>query len=90
MARIHVHGADLDGDTIKNIRVSMHNLPSRTIDRDTAVRWARDGHSFITRAGKAVQVVEIPGDDITWVLRLDNAASPADDLGELPSVSEAT
>ncbi len=91
MARVLVHGADLNGAHTSALRVSMHGLPARTIDRDEAVRWLRDGHSFIVaRSDIAVQLVDLSSDEgPAWALRTDNEKQPADRLDGVPSVSGA-
>lgn len=94
MGHIRVHGADLDNGQIKALRVKMHGLPPRTIDRDTAVSWMRDGHSLIPVVKgapcPALQLVEIAeGDQSAHFVRADNAAEASDALPELPGVEEA-
>ncbi len=91
MARVEVHGADVSEGKIEQLRVGMHNLPARTIDRATAMSWLKDGHSFITRSGAALQLVEVinGGDEPSWYIRIDNAASTEDAVGDLPAVNKA-
>jgi len=79
MGRVWVHGATMDGDRIATMDVRLGALPPRTIDRDTALAWARDGHSLVPvaqgRAGRALQLVEV---DDAWFLRDDHDTVAAD------------
>ncbi len=88
MGRVQVHSADLDGQQVVKLGVQLGHLPRRTIDRATATAWLRDGHSFVTAAGAALQLVGIDGDDgaTAWFIRTDNAAEPSDKLPSLPRV----
>ena len=85
MADVVVSGATLTNDRVQALRVELAGLPVRTIDRDTAVAWAADGHSLIPRVagrrGTRVQLVEVGEDRF---LRLDNDAVAADSLPGLP------
>ena len=47
MGHVRVHGADVSDGRIAQLRVKMHKLPARTIDRDTAIAWMKDGHSLV-------------------------------------------
>lgn len=89
MGYIEVHGADLADGRIQQLKVKLPNLPAQAIDRETAVRWLRDGHSLLpVRGGRkltALQLVEV-GDDALFV-RADNDKVEADALPELPSVA---
>lgn len=92
MARVLVYGADIEGDQVQRMRVKMHNLPARTIERDVAIGWMRDQHSFlaVVRGGLpvALQLVEVGEDDERFI-RTDASAEAADVLPELPSVQAA-
>lgn len=89
MGHVRVQGADLESGRIRALRVKMHGLPPRTIDRDTAITWLREGHSLIADA-TALQLVEVPeGDEVRRFVRADNAPTPEDALPKLPSVAEA-
>ena len=61
-------------------------MPDRTIDRDLAIAWMRDGHSLIPilagQRGPALQLVEV-GDG--FVIRTDNQPVDEDRLPPLPS-----
>lgn len=87
MGEVRVKGARVEGGRIVSLAVSLSGLPDRSIDRDSAVRWMRDGHSFIPvisgRTLPALQLVET-GD--SWVIRTDNQALAEDSLPELPSI----
>ena len=60
----------------------MHGLPARQIDRDTAVQWMKDGHSFVPvvngKDANALHLVE--GPDEAWYLRTDGNAVAQDAL----------
>lgn len=91
MARVLVHAADLSDGRITRMQVQLGALPRRTIDRDTAISWMADHHSFIPvvggAQGMALQLVEIPeGDEVSHVIRHDNDKVDADALPALPSV----
>lgn len=90
MARIAVHGADLKDGKIDALRVRMHNLPPRTIDRDTALAWMRDGHTFVPVKGgnetPCLLLLEV-GDG--FAIRDDSAAAAEDQIGGLPTVANA-
>lgn len=90
MGFVNVYGGDMAEGRIRSLRVKMHGLPPRTIDRDTALSWLRDGHSLVPRIGKsdgaALQLVEVGEDRF---VRTDNTPEPADLLPELPSVAGA-
>lgn len=91
MARVHVHGADFAGAHLSALRVRMHGLPARTITRDEAVSWLRDGHSLLLARGEtAVQLVDLASDEgPAWALRTDNAKEASDLIEGLPAVSGA-
>lgn len=91
MARVLVHGADLAGAEISRLRVSMHGLPARTLDRAQVIAWLRDGHSFVlARSGDALQLVDCGGDDgPAWFVRQDNLKEAADRVEGAPDVSGA-
>jgi hypothetical protein len=72
---------------IDKLAIELHGLPARVIDRDQALAWMKDGHSFIpVVAGDrlpALQLVEV-GEG--HAIRTDNQAEDADALPDLPSV----
>ena len=90
MGYVEVHGADLADGRIQQLKVKIPNLPAQTIDRETAVRWLKEGHSLLpVRHGRkltALQLVEV-GEDGLFV-RADNQPAESDALPELPSVGE--
>lgn len=47
MGDVLVRKGTLKDGTIATLDVSLHGLPDRSIDRDTAIAWMKDGHSFI-------------------------------------------
>lgn len=91
MARIFVHAADLTDGRITRMQVKLGGLPPRTIDRDTALSWMKDMHSFVPVLGgdvaAALQLVEVvDGEEVSHFIRVDNAAESADSVPEkLPS-----
>ena len=90
MARIAVHGADLKDGKIAALRVRMHNLPPRTIDRDTTVAWLKEGHAFIPVAnGGALPALLLleAGEDL--VVRDDGKSEAGDKVDGLPAVENA-
>lgn len=92
MGRILVHGADMDGDHVATLTVELLGLSRRTVDRETAIGWMRDGHSLVPvrggRPGQALQLLErVDGDDVTYVIRDDHATEGGDALGDLPPAS---
>ena len=74
MGDVLVKSATLAEGKIEKIEVDFHGLPSRTIDRDTALAWMKDGHSLVpVVAGRrlpALQLVEVS--DESWAIRTDN------------------
>ena len=86
MGHVLVHGADLAGGRIQRLRISLPNLPGRTIDRETAIAWLKNGHSLIPLVGgteaSALQLVEV-GED-AWFIRVDNEKQDSDDVPSLP------
>jgi hypothetical protein len=86
MARVEVHGGKVEDGRIASLDVRMHHLPPRTIDRDTALAWMRDGHSFIPvvdgRERPALMLREIPGEGELpdHVIRDDTENTPQDSL----------
>lgn len=94
MGHVNVHGADFADDRIEQLRVKIPNLPPRTIDRDTAIAWMRDGHSLIPVVDGAelprLQLAEIHQDgERAFFVRSDTAAEATDKLPDLPPVEEA-
>jgi len=86
MAQVLVHGATVSNGKIDQLRVRLAGLPERTIDRDTALSWMKDGHSFFpVVAGKpqtSLQLVEV-GEEATLYIRTDNEKQAADHLAGL-------
>lgn len=81
MGAVHVKGATVAGSRIERLHVGLDRLPDRTIDRATAIRWMKDGHSLLLPGGPALQLVEV-GDG--HVIRTDNAPVDEDRLPDLP------
>ena len=51
MGDVLVRNGTVNDGTIATLEVSLHGLPDRSIDRDTAIAWMKDGHSFIPVVG---------------------------------------
>lgn len=87
MGYIEVHGGTVADGRIRALRVHIPNLPPRTVDRDTVIRWMRDGHSLRPvihgRVCPALQLVEV-GEGPQYVVRTDNAPTDEDALPPLP------
>ena len=79
MARVEIHNVTMAENQIASLNVKLFNLEARTIDRDTAIQWLKDGHSFIPvkdgAAQPALQLVEV-GDGV--FIRPDSKADQAD------------
>jgi hypothetical protein len=75
MAQIHVTSAHVEAGRFARLHVRMRGLPERVVDRDTAVRWLRDGHSMLVRGGAPLLLVEV-GDEP--FIRPDGVAEAAD------------
>lgn len=86
MGRVAVLGADVEGDRIVRLAVRLGSLPRRVIDRDTAIAWARDGHSFVPGEGARSLALVHVGEDDEAFLRDDHEAVAADSLPALPTV----
>ena len=88
MGDVLVRRATLADGKISKLEVDFHGLSPRTIDRDTALSWMRDGHSLIPLlAGQrkpALQLVDLG--DGAWSIRVDNQAVDEDTVPELPQV----
>lgn len=84
MGDVLVTGGKVSDGKIEALEVQLHGLPGRTIDRDTALSWMKDGHSFIPQhkgqRGTALQLVEV-GDE--RYIRPDNGTEAADALPDL-------
>lgn len=88
MAEIEILTADVTGGRIQSLQVRIHNASTRTIDRATALLWAREGHTLIPIAGHghdvvrgaALSLVEVGEEEY---LRTDTKAK-ADDVVNFP------
>ncbi len=95
MGHVMVIGATVAEAQIASLKVRLHGLPERSIDRDTALAWMKDGHSLVPllpsgATGTALQRVEVPVEgESAWFIRDDNAPEPADKLPELPAAAES-
>ena len=91
MARVEVYGGSVQDGRLVNLQVQLGRLPKRTIDRDTAIAWMKDMHSFVPVVGgrdlPALQLVEIADDEenLSHFIRTDNEAVGADTLPDLPN-----
>lgn len=83
MAEIEILHANLANGRIEKLEVRILNAAKREINRETALAWAREGHSMIPVAGHGhdvsrgagLSLVEV-GEDV--YLRTDTKAEPAD------------
>lgn len=94
MGHVQVHGADVEDGRIQQLRVKIPNLPPRTIDRDTAVAWMRDGHSMLPvrddHEQAALLLIEVPEDDtVARFIRDDTEKKAEDAVPDLPPVAKA-
>lgn len=82
MARVRVLSSSVSNGRIDRLKVDMHGIPAREIDRETAVRWMRDGHSFVPvvhgQELNALHLVEGPDD--AFYIRTDGASVAEDAL----------
>jgi hypothetical protein len=78
--------ATVTGGKIERLVIGIDRLPDRTVDRATAIRWMRDGHSLVPlvegRRLPALQLVEVPTD--AFAIRTDNEPVDEDRLPTLP------
>lgn len=83
MALVLVHNGNISGGRISKLRVSLHGLGERELDRDGVLSWMKDGHSFVPLVrGKrlpALQLVKV-GEDEEPFVRTDNEATAEDSL----------
>jgi hypothetical protein len=81
MADVLVVGGAVADGKLTRLQVEMVGLPARTLDRETAVAWMRDGHSLVPRIngsrGPALLLLEVEDDHF---IRCDAAAEAADCL----------
>ena len=86
MGDVLVKRGSMDNGRITSLVVGLYGLPDRTIDREQALKWMKDGHSLIPilegRRLPALQLVEV-GD--THVIRTDNEPVAEDRLPSLPT-----
>jgi hypothetical protein len=84
MARVEVLSAEMKDERVETLVVNLHNLGERSLDRQTAIQWMRDGHSFIPKGKEgllpALQLCEV---DQESYIRNDHQAIAADDLPQL-------
>lgn len=86
MGDVVVKRGSLDNGRITSLVVGLYGLPDRTIDREQALQWMKDGHSLVPvvegRRLPALQLVEV---DDTWVIRNDNEPVAEDRLPSFPT-----
>ena len=80
MADVLVVGGSVADGRVKDLEVQLHGLGERTLDRDTAVAWMKDGHSFVPvhkgSRGPALLLLEV-GDELFIRHQADGEASDA-------------
>jgi hypothetical protein len=86
MGDIQVKRGTVEQGRITSLVVGIYGLPDRTVDREQALQWMKDGHSLVPLVQgqrlPALQLVEV-GD--TWAIRTDNEPVEEDRLPPLPS-----
>ncbi len=85
MAHVLVKSGTIADGAISKLGVELVGIGARSLDRDTAIAWMKDGHSFVPMVGgdegPALQLVGIDGDDsATFYIRTDNASEGSDSL----------
>lgn len=85
MGHVRVLSGKTAEGKITALTVELLGLGTRNIDRDTAVSWMSDGHSFVPviggQEGQALQLVHISsGDEEVAFIRTDNAPESSDSL----------
>ena len=84
MGDVLIKKGALSEGRITSLDVEMHGLPARTIDRDTAIAWMKDGHSFVPytkgQRGPALLLIEV-GEEL--FIRNDPNAEASDTLPSL-------
>lgn len=96
MGELRVKRAAMAGGKIERVVVEIDRVPDRTIDRDTLVRWMRDGHSAIPVVNGVrlpalllVEVGEPMADSVrfdTFAIRTDPEPVDEDRLPALPAL----
>ena len=84
MAEILIHSATMADGRVVELDVEIHGIGTRTIDRDTAISWMRDGHSLIPvhEDGRA-PALRLGGEDGDPCLHAVGADGEGDALGDL-------
>jgi hypothetical protein len=81
MGDILVKRGTMAGGRIASLQIGLFRLPDRSVDRDQALRWMRDGHSLVPVVGDArlpaLQLVEV-GEG--FAIRTDNQPLDEDAL----------
>lgn len=85
MADVEVYGADIIDGQVRSLKVRFKGLLERTIDRDTALEWLKEGHALIACAGSwqhpvrggSIERIEI---EEAGYLRTDTQQEPKDHI----------
>lgn len=81
MGDVLVKRAVVKDGRIESLQVGLHGLPDRSIDRDTAIAWMRDGHSMIpVRSGTRLTALQLVECDDALFIRPDNTAKGEDSV----------
>lgn len=85
MARVEVTAGTVSDGRIQSLKVQLSGLPGRQLDREQALSWMRDGHSFIPVLSDsdlpALQLVEIlDGGEAKLFIRADTQNKASDSL----------
>ena len=81
MADVVVKSGSIADDAVSSLTVEMYKLGSRTIDRDTALSWLKDGHSLVPEVkGQRLHPLQLVEVGETLFIRHDNAPEAKDSL----------
>ena len=84
MAFVEVQAGSVSSGRIAQLRVKLHGLPAREIDRATALSWMADGHSFVpVKSGVRLQALQLVEVGEERFIRADNAMMSEDSLPTL-------
>jgi len=75
MAHLHVLAPPPADERVQSLTIATRGLPDRTIDRETAIAWMRDGHSLVPFTGSAeLPALLLMGDEDAHICA--NASTP--------------
>jgi hypothetical protein len=86
MGQVLVKAGTVVAGRIERLVVGFDRLPDRSIDRETAIRWMKDGHSFVpVLAGRRLPALQLVPVGETVAIRTDNESIEEDRLPALPN-----